>query len=566
MWLFALLLGQTAFASNTPIPADAPPEQALGRHAGYLDEADGRLTLEQAIAAQAGGKFLAGTRDILNFGIGSRPVWIHFSVDNPTPGLLQRRLSVENAWLDQIDIHVRHRAQTVAAHRLGDSRPYRLRPVDNRHFALDHDFAPGISDVFIRVETPDPMAMPIYLMTPERAREREASQNYSYGFLYGFLFALLVYNVMLYAGLRKPQYILYSLYLGMFLLMNIVYTGYGNAWLRPDHTRWVQWVNPLTMMLYGGSGLIFALSFLHTRTHLPRAHKAVVACLGLFASLQLLAVLLDSQLLSLMVAFVFALTFTWSMLGLGVAAARAGLQSARYFLLAAIAAMVGAAMTTLSVWGFIPYNVVTFRAVEIGMVLDAALLALALAYQFRVGEEDKLRAEQLARLDPLTGINNRRAFYDKAATVWNVSQRNNRALSLILLDIDQFKQVNDVHGHAFGDEVLTTVSRAMMGAIRDQDVAARWGGEEFIVLLPETDIREAAVLAERLRGAIADILLKHQGADIAVTASLGVAQRDKHHANLDALISSADKCLYRSKEQGRNRVSHDNAGPVAEVP
>jgi diguanylate cyclase (GGDEF)-like protein len=553
--LFAILLGGTATVSNLPIPVTLLHENAIGRYAGYLKEADGALTLDQAIAAYASGKFSAGHSPILNFGIGSNPVWIHFSVGNATPQPIQRRVSIETAWLDQVDVYFRHNDNTTAAYHVGDTKAFQLRPIDSRYFVFDHAFESGVSDVFVRVATPDPMVVPIYLMSPEQAHAKETQQDYSYGFLYGFLFALLAYNVMLYAGLRDSRYILYSLYLCMFLLMNGSYTGHGFMWVWPEYVRWEQWSNPVLIMLYGASGLIFALSFLETRTYFPRAHKAVIAYLSVSTVLLLLAVLFDSQRYALLIAFIFALLFTSIMLMLGVMAARSGQKPAQYFLLAAIAAMVGAALTTLSVWGFIPINIWTFRAVEIGILLDATLLALALTYQFRVGQEAKLRAEQLATLDPLTGINNRRAFYDKAIPIWNVTQRHNRNLSLILLDIDNFKRVNDAYGHAYGDEALKAMAGVVMKSIRDHDVAARWGGEEFILLLPETDIQEAAALAERLRSAIAGIHLSHAGAEIAVTASFGVVQRETHHNTLDVLISTADNYLYQSKEMGRNRVS-----------
>lgn len=121
--LLALLLGQTA-AASTPaglaIAASFSPENAIGLHASHFKETDGRLTLDQAIAAYGSGEFSAGNSNILNFGIGAKPVWIHFSVDNTTPRPLQRRLSVETAWLDRVDIHFRHNGKTVAAHHLGD--------------------------------------------------------------------------------------------------------------------------------------------------------------------------------------------------------------------------------------------------------------------------------------------------------------------------------------------------------------------------------------------------------------------------------------------------------------
>lgn len=306
------------------------------------------------------------------------------------------------------------------------------------------------------------------------------------------------------------------------------------------------------MVLYAVSGLLFALRFLDTREHFPRMHQAVLGYLAAVGMLLLAFVLAGSQLYALLLAFNVALMFPAIMLGMGVWAARSGKKPARYFLLAAIAAMIGAAVTALAVWGIIPTNTWTYRAVDMGILPDATLLALA--YQFPVGQADKLRAELLATQDPLTGINNRRAFYGKAAPLWNVAQRNDSKLTVVLFDIDSFKRINDGHGHAVGDAALVEVVEVLARTIREQDVAARWGGEEFILLLPETSLEDAAVLAERLRRKIAGIRLEHAGSEAAITASFGVAQRGQHHS-LEALISAADKCLYQSRQGGRNMAS-----------
>ena len=554
--LIAILLSGTAAASNSPIRADHPPQDAIGTYAGYLKEADGKLTPEEAVTAYHSGKFAASNSQILTFGIGSKPVWIHFSVSNSTSLALQRRFAIETAWLDKVDVYFRHGGTMVATYHVGDTKVFNRRPVDSRDFVFDHRFEPGISDVFLRVETPDPLVVPMYLLPLNEAHDRAQIQDNSYGFLYGFLFALLAYNLMLYAGLRDTRYAFYSLYLGMFLLMNISYTGHGFKWIWPGHVTWEQWSNPILMVLYAASGLIFALRFLDTRNHFPRVHRAVIGYLGVSCSLLLLTVLVDSQRYALLVAFTFVFLFTGIMLAVGVMAVRSGQKPARYFLLAAISTIVGAALTALSVWGFIPFNTWTFRAVDIGILLDATLLALALTYQFRVGQAEKLRAQQLAWLDPLTGINNRRAFYDKTKAIWNIALRHSHELSVILLDIDSFKRINDAYGHAYGDAVLVATAKVLMQTVRCQDVAARWGGEEFILLLPETNLEEASTLAERLRSAIADIRLKNTDIESVVTASFGVAQRASHHHNLDAVISSADKYLYQSKDTGRNRVSY----------
>ena len=563
--LLVLLAGGTVTGAGAapPVATDLSHSTPIGLHASYFMETKRGLSLDEAVAAYRRGDFLPGRNQALTFGIGPNPVWIHFTVSNPEARPVQRQLSVETPWLDGIDVYFRSGGKTIASYRVGDREAFDRRPVDSRYFVFDHRFPPGVSDVFLRVKTRDPMVVPIYLMSLEQAHVRERAQDYSYGFLYGFLFALLAYNVMLYAGLRHPRYILYSLYLGMFLLMNVSYTGHGFQWLWPDSPHWEQWSNPILMMLYGTSGLIFALRFLEIRTHFPRVRKAVLGYLAVSGILLLLANLFDQQRAALLLAFTFVFLFTGIMLAMGILSARSGQKPAQYFLLAAIAAMIGAATTALAVWGFIPFNTWTFRAVDIGMLLDATLLALALTYQFRVGQQQKLRAEELATLDPLTGINNRRAFYDKTTPIWSIAQRHDHSLSVILLDIDRFKRINDEHGHAYGDDVLRETAKVLTSTIREQDVAARWGGEEFLLLLPETDLREAAALADRLRSTIEGLRFHHAGSEIRITASLGVAQRKPYHQNLDALISRADQLLYTSKKQGRNRVTYDQPQPEA---
>jgi diguanylate cyclase (GGDEF)-like protein len=550
--LFALA---SSLVTAAPLSVVVDHASAIGLSAEFLQEQQGPLTAADAMAAYRVGKFTPGHRPVLSFGIGAKSVWIHFAVDNPTALPVDRRLSVETAWLDHIDVYFRHQGNIEAMVRTGDSQPFAQRPVAGRFFKFDHAFKPGISDVFIRIETPDPMVVPIYLLTPEASVSRQTEQALSYGIVYGFLLALMAYNAILYASLRSTRYLLYAVYLAMFVATNVAYTGHGFEWLWPDAVYWQQWSNPVLMVLYGLSGLLFASKFLGLCTGFPRLHKGVIGFGLVFVSLLVAAMLMDSQHYALLVAFSFVFLFAGVMLLLGAIAVYAGQKPARYFLLAAVSAMVGALVTNLAVWGFIPNNSWTFRAVEIGMLLDATLLALALASQLRADQDERLLAERLAQLDPLTGLNNRRAFYDKTGPLWSQAIRHGHDTVVMLLDIDKFKQVNDTQGHAHGDKVLKALAAILQQSIRQGDVLARWGGEEFIVFLPETSLQEAIALAERLRTSIAEMRIPHATGETLVTASVGVAQRQAHQRTLDALIASADAYLYQSKQQGRNRVT-----------
>ncbi len=158
--------------------------------------------------------------------------------------------------------------------------------------------------------------------------------------------------------------------------------------------------------------------------------------------------------------------------------------------------------------------------------------------------------EKLAATDALTGLMNRRSFLTCAEREISRADRYAQSLSLIFLDIDHFKRVNDRYGHHAGDEVLKTFSDLIRERIRSSDLLARWGGEEFLILAPETQLESAAALAESLREAVAASAFPSVGS---VTCSLGVAQR-KSTESFEAFCARADAALYQAKETGRNRV------------
>lgn len=160
----------------------------------------------------------------------------------------------------------------------------------------------------------------------------------------------------------------------------------------------------------------------------------------------------------------------------------------------------------------------------------------------------------LAITDSLTGANNRRHFMEQAEQEIIRSRRYSREMALIMLDIDHFKRINDFHGHEAGDNILKAFANAVRLELRTVDVFARLGGEEFIILLPETALDGARRVAERIRQRVADLRYGHGGNQIAITVSAGVARLTTGMENVEDIIRQADAALYRAKEKGRNRV------------
>ncbi|RRQ22746.1 sensor domain-containing diguanylate cyclase [Thiohalobacter thiocyanaticus] len=165
------------------------------------------------------------------------------------------------------------------------------------------------------------------------------------------------------------------------------------------------------------------------------------------------------------------------------------------------------------------------------------------------------RLLQLASTDSLTGITNRRIFMETMAEEYRRARRYNHSFTVLMIDLDRFKQVNDRYGHEGGDAALKSFTATIAPMLRETDLFARMGGEEFTILLPETDIEEATQLARRLGQAVAGITVNsHRGA-FAITVSIGVSQLQPDDADAEETLSRADRALYTAKEEGRNRVA-----------
>jgi diguanylate cyclase (GGDEF)-like protein len=165
------------------------------------------------------------------------------------------------------------------------------------------------------------------------------------------------------------------------------------------------------------------------------------------------------------------------------------------------------------------------------------------------------RLATAALTDSLTGLSNRRSAMDQLQQIWSATTRSGMPLSLIILDIDHFKQINDTYGHAVGDIVLRETAEILRTSARRGDSISRIGGEEFLVICPNTDIKAAMQAAERLRIALESnpITIGRDEKTLTITASFGVATKQSSTADVDALVNTADFALYAAKQEGRNR-------------
>lgn len=163
--------------------------------------------------------------------------------------------------------------------------------------------------------------------------------------------------------------------------------------------------------------------------------------------------------------------------------------------------------------------------------------------------------QSLALTDPLTGLHNRRNIFELGRVEFSRAYRMNHPMCCMMLDLDHFKKINDDHGHQAGDHVLQEFANRCKRSVREMDMVGRYGGEELIIIMPETELTAAVVVAERLRKCVADTPILASGREISLTVSIGVAQKDENTNQVETLVARADQAMYIAKHKGRNRVA-----------
>lgn len=557
MRVFGRLLVLMFFWLASPVWAtqaldlSAPPQHELGEQASMLTE-NATLTPQQALhALQREG--VPGRAKVLNLGIGRPAEWLLLDLHNPSDQALTRQILLGQSWLDHIEVWVLT-MDSIARHwQTGDEVVGQPGLNDVHGYVFAHSFGPGSHRLLVRVQTDDQLTINLRMRTPEQADVEGSRDRYLYGFLYGFIASLVAYNLMLFARLRRRVYLFYALYLASFLALNLAYTGRGALWLWGDWVAVQRYSNVSLIVLMPSAGLLFARAFLQLHARQPRLDRWLSVFTWGGPALLLVTIVAGAYEAATWLAFVVLGLFIFLMVGLGIHAVRQRQSAARFFLIGAVCSMVGTALTEFSVWGFIPFSVWAYRGIELGMMLDATLLALALAEFVRTEVTQRRVAELAARIDPLTQLENRRGLSEAATALMAAAERAREPLSLAVMDIDHFKQINDRYGHQAGDLVIAEVAACVRHVTRINDHCARWGGEEFAILMPVADRQAAEEMAERVRRSVQEASVKGDFGLIRVTASFGVVQwRDRE--SLTDLVARADVALYQAKHQGRNRV------------
>lgn len=566
--LFSVLLFSCSLAGPARAAALCPnPVRQVYNLAGCLDVLS-ESGKELSIAEVSSSKLSSAFRPLGPDGLyldGGRPVWVRLTLETPAgagPGRATWLLQVDNNGVGLVDLY-RPLAGARGGWRVshtGAREPSASREVEHSTFVFRLEPPPGtITTYYLRLEAIGALAVPLKLWSPEAFVRHRQMDFLIYGLIYGSMLSMFLFNFFVYLSLRDPAYLRYVLFIFSLLMCLLMINGHHRVLFDPGPI-WAMRLSYIFLGLMGLFAAAFTRSFLSTRTTMPRVDKLVIACMGLGGFIALtgaagLFAVADgaSQLIGV--------AGPLSAITAGVLRAYGGYRPARYLLLAWSLFLVGSIHLVLQDVGLAPQVVSGLLGMTLGSAVESVLLSFALADRIRLLREEKdalalsrLRYRTASLTDGLTGLYNLRYLQTRLAQEAEEAGRMGHPLSLIMMDVDDFKSFNDAFGHQTGDQVLNRLASILRSSARGSDAACRYGGEEFVLILPATELDQALEVAERIRVQFQDQdYAVGGGPSIKATISAGVAQLRVSEKHSD-LLERADRALYLAKSRGKNRV------------
>lgn len=529
--------------ANTPAIVISDPMQLdrLAGHLELLEDPSGTLTIADVKAAETG--FTAASHEATNIGFTKSTWWARFRVRNDSADSLKVILRQSYPLIDFIDFYQPATDGSWQHLATGDRLPFSKREIAHREFLFPL-LVPAHSErsYYLRYQSQGPIDISLSLFSSDRFVAKLSREQLAYGIYYGAVIMLLVWSSLVYVAVRDRAFLAYFAYVACFGLYMATHNGLAFQFLWPGSPRWG---NTGLIVLLSASLLValqFSRMILHARDYAPRLDKVAQGLQWVAFTALVAAPLLPYATLIVPVTLLILLSVIF-MLIMGSVSALAGSIPARYFLIAWGAFLAGSIVYLWKIFGVLPNTFMTQNSWQIGSLLEMILLSLTLSSRMN-------ELQHQSRTDALTQLGNRRLFDDRLPAAIALATHQHKPLALLVIDIDHFKQFNDQHGHAEGDEAIKRVANALRKHVRKPYLACRYGGEEFAVILPGASHDEALVLAERLRSTVQQDNTGHQ----AVTISIGLGSLDDEPGRTaDQLFEVTDFALYTAKEQGRNR-------------
>ena len=541
-----------------------------------------------------------------SFGYSTHAYWLRFSLHNPTDNAINWMLLIGNPLLDTLDAYGLGDGLVYQA---GDQRPFHQRWINHRQLVLPFALAAGEErELILRMQTDGSANLSAILMSSQAFSQYEQRMLLLQGLFFGALLVMMIYNLSIFIITRDRNYLWYSLFVASFSFYQFIQLGFALQWFWPESLTWQQMSFPFSSALATLFGILFTHGVLDLKNH-HRAYSWI--CHGLIGcSLLVMALAVAAPYLVALIGS-FVLLFVCAIFGCIFTALRwrDGYPPAKLFALGWSALIIASLFSVLSGTGLLANSLLTLHAQQIGSLLELVIFSIALGLRIRLAQnaqqeaqaqlfanEHQLRLEQaksldlqhqineglearvqertaslqqalqelsianrqlaeLSRRDSLTGLLNRQVLDEELARLLAQAKRSQQPISMLMMDLDHFKKVNDQHGHLVGDACLQHAALRMQQRMRSNDLLVRFGGEEFAAVLCDTPKSGAMDLAEQLRADLASHPCLHQGLSIDLSLSIGVyTLTPGPNSDREQLLRHADQALYQAKAAGRNRV------------
>jgi diguanylate cyclase (GGDEF)-like protein len=567
-WLLALLCWcTTGMAAPLLVLDRATPDRIdLRAHLDVVRDPDKALDADSVRRATQAQRLSPGIG--LNFGYTRDALWLRIDIQSELPVSSDWRLELDYPSLDHAELYDGRSVQ-----RAGDRIPLTARAIAHRNPVFALQLAPGERrSLLVRVESEGSLTVNPVLWRAA-AFHVHSERSYAWQALYfGMLLALCGYNLLLWLILRDRAYFYYVLF-GVSVGVGIasIY-GMAGQFLWPASVDWSNRALVVGIAVSGVVAPLFAQAFLNTAAGAPRWHRwltaiavvhALILVMGLFAPMRV----------AMQAMSVGTLANCLLMLACGVDCARRGLPGARIYVAAWASMLLGGVMMALRNFGLLPTHFLTLHGMQVGSALEMLLLSFALASRFNQIRAEKEEAQRrlvaslqqqerelearvaqrtaelaeanerlkaLAHSDPLTGLANRAALSNYLNGI------RQTPVTLLLIDLDGFKPINDRHGHEAGDRVLVEIAGRLRAVLDSGTMVARLGGDEFVVVLPAAV--DAAAVAERMLAIVRQPLASVPAAQVG--ASIGIATGEVDAAG-NELLRRADAAMYAAKAAGK---------------
>jgi diguanylate cyclase (GGDEF)-like protein len=537
-------------------------------------------------------KWSKNTLNTQHFGASSAPYWFRFKIARSVLHSDKRYfVKLDYPHHDKVSLYFVNEGEIIKQINTGDHLPFNSRQMDLPTFVFSIPDKYAELDIYISLESQGVLQLPLSIVTQNELSKQNISFSLLTGIYFGAILIMLFYNAFVYLTVRDKGYLYYLLYLGCCAIIQLVLSGLGFQYIWPDHPYINYYAVIIICAFTGISAITFIKNFIGIEYISSTKDIILVKLLVLAFSLSILSGILVSYSFALKSIFICVGILVFSGFYFGVKYWLKGVKTARYFALAWFSALTAVGIFVLENNRIIEPNLFTENALAIGILVELTLLSIAFADRLnyekdlRVEAQDALldaqikmnqdldrivksrtealeevntQLKELSVTDGLTNLKNRYYFDKTFKKEIHRAARDNLSFSVIMIDIDHFKALNDEHGHLYGDYCLSRSAELIKAVVhRPSDTVARYGGEEIAILLPNTPLDGAMKLAEKIREQFKENEFSDEGISTFLTVSIGVSNATPTTDTVKyaiKLLDIADQCLYKAKETGRDRV------------